>query len=91
MKEWMRKIPHPHYGRWCGAKNTHDEWDAAEPVDNGDAACRIHDFALRYSVDNDDLIKAADYNLLDAWSKFNPTTFWGNIYRCWFLKFFRRS
>ena len=95
MKEWTRHIPHPNYGYWCGAKNTHPEWHDRNPVDYGDAACRIHDFALR-DADRLDVPacriaarKRADASLHRSWKRFRPRRLYAKLYRRILLLLFK--
>ena len=37
----------PHYGNWCGADYPKDIYNAKEPIDQLDAACKIHDFCYQ--------------------------------------------
>ena len=94
MKDITRKNPHPNYGNWCGGNNTHENWDDANPIDAGDAACRIHDFALsdadklRTRKKRADAKKKADAELRKAWHRFKPIEWWGKLYRRGLLFFF---
>ena len=95
MKQWVRGIPTPNYGYWCGAKNTHEKWSLAHPIDEGDSACRVHDFALREaSWDKDPAIrkearKKADEALYQAWKAWRPVKIWSRIYRAGILMVFK--
>jgi len=88
MNEWMRHIPHPTYGNWCGAKKTHEEWNCPPPIDEGDGAGMTHDFALRNAVNGEDR-KAADDTLWGSWKAFKPTTMYGICYRTGLLMAFK--
>ena len=84
MKGWMRYLCPSYigigYGNWCGAKRTADEWHGKSIKDDGDAACRIHDFGLRNAVD-DEAKKKMDVFLYQSWKDFKPKTLYGKIYR----------
>jgi len=82
MIKWFRKIPHPSYGNWCGAKNTHIAWDGKKPIDKMDRACRYHDFKLRSAINKKEELKADAY-LWKRMKKIKPKTLslYGKLYR----------
>lgn len=83
LPNWMRKFCPSYigikYGHWCGAKNTHEFQNDPEPIDVGDRACMIHDFALRESSQDDKL--KADAELWRKWKNWRPKRLWAKIYR----------
>lgn len=89
LPNWMRHLPHPKYGDWCGAKNTHDEWMDAPPIDEGDMACMHHDFELRDATSDEK--HRADARLYTAWKAFKPKTLYGKFYRRLILVTFRNK
>ncbi len=90
MKDWIRYIPHPHYGNWGGRRNTHDDWDV-EPIDEMDTAFRKHDFAL-WSAVSDKHKEEADKELCEDLKKIDPNTLgiYGRLYRLGCLVAFRQ-
>ena len=87
MKDWTRKIPHPSYGNWCGATNTHRDISDAIPKDDGDHACYLHDMALR-KAKTDKGRKMADNRLAARWKKFKPSSIYGKLYRFFVIRIF---
>jgi len=91
MKNWARYLCPSYigmgYGNWCGAKRTSKEWHDKEPIDDGDFACRIHDFSLRNATQAEK--KMADKELARAWREFKPNTWYGKMYRKALLLIFK--
>jgi len=99
MKQWTRNLCPSiigiKYGNWGGKWNTHDKWAAAHPIDEGDAACRVHDFALREADKQKEpwsrkiLRKQADERLWAAWKAWKPVKLWSQVYRGGILLVFK--
>ena len=98
MKKWMRYLCPSYiglgYGNWTGAKRTHKNWDDAEPIDQGDAESRLHDFRLDEASqlpepERSEEIAFADGELYKGWKKFKPPTLYGKIYRQGLLLVFK--
>ena len=88
MPNWLRKVPHPHHGKWCGGKNTHPLKNAPEPVDDLDAACMLHDFKLQDTQNEEDR-RIADMELRESAKKSKPKTLYGKLYRLGVMVVFR--
>ena len=80
MPAWVRNyVPHPPYGNWCGAKNTHDRYSEAPAIDKGDWACYCHDKRLLGATQDEK--HCTDALLWRAWKDFKPRTWYGKAYR----------
>lgn len=88
MKEWMRHLPHPSYGNWCGRKNTHDEY--RKPIDELDECCYCHDMMLRAS-ENETEKQSSDLELYNKVKLLSPKhlSLKGCLYRLGILLFFK--
>lgn len=75
-----RKIPHPNYGNYGGARNTYD--GAYNPIDCLDAAFAAHDIELSFAV-NEKMRCQADARLTHRMRGVDASTlsFYGRIYR----------
>ena len=97
LPNWVRFLPHSNYGNWCGRGNTHEKESDAKPIDEGDSACMIHDFALRAAQKEKDkkkrneLMHKADADLWRGWKMFKPKTFYGKLYRKAILFIFKNK
>ena len=84
MKQWVRYLC-PSYiglghGHWCGAKRTEKEWHDATPIDEGDEACRLHDFGCR-NAKTQEARDANDGMLYWRWKNYKPRKWYVKMYR----------
>lgn len=89
--KWIRKLPHPSYGNYGGAKNTCENESCPLPVDWMDELFQDHDIALK-KAKFDWEVKIADKDLWNGVKAGNKKKLakpiWGRIYALGVLIFF---
>lgn len=95
---WMRKIPHPTYGLFCGQKANGSAFGKNIPVDALDACCYEHDkncFEAEKLNSLDDILNSkdkADYEFaIKLRTNLKPFKYkiWGAIYQNFARMIFR--